>query len=917
MTKMWKIGTNVETYLVDARKMFSKLGLEKFKIYKNDYGNGFMIQAPNKPSIFTTLDKSESTISQLFTCLISLGIIEIENKQICLEKRDSFFNSDFLYRFNSELRNTTNFDEVIVHYLDGPEFNKKLSWYRDNLQKIKYDNFDEEDLETPFTIFNEQNFLTTFFISVLNKITPFSDRNLKNCFNLDKKDFEKAKQYYENILTPSFFSKRQISFQILKRQAILFLFEDEDIYAKIMSEGTTPRLNRIIVKKNESDKYKRQVFNLKDKLKQTKNPTPNLIVAEIVSFGSLIENSISQNQSFKVPIYQRHYKWGSEDIKKLFNDILGISKKQKQYHFMGNLVVNWPKDDLGISVNKKPMKIIDGQQRFTSLLIILKALYDVLRERDIEPDPFINQLFVLNETRNSNKMTFIFEHLNYNHDFQDYKFLMISKFNEIDINKSTIYRNYQTIKNVFNENDGLSDQELFDFTESLLSKIYFTLTKDTSQDEFAMFENMNTHKVELDTIELIKNLILMYVDDATLSIHEDKLGELFDNLILKKFEDKKSINDGKINSFIATYVKSYRSVLVDGEDDVLREKIIRAKNNKNELYEIFKLILLREIKILSNNTNRLTFDTYGKLIKNLSWNIDLFLEMTESKLFLETSSFLYNIGDILFMFGTRNIYNALVMTLIKQYLDSNTRKINDLNKLRELLFEIENYEVRFQTVLYRGQSMSESMDRILTQVIDKGLNLTKENLHECFNNKRLVSTLTLPVDNIFEKYLVMPIEADKLVTKLIFRVNYFLDNHCSMSIRENHRYSCPISPSREHIMPQKYNEWEKDLRLAIPELSKDRMKAEHLEHVALLGNALILNKNLNSEASNANWQKKIQIYKRDSNVLNMPQYKGYTLKKVDYKKEILLDLESINQWDFDTISKRTHQLKDIILDIYK
>lgn len=80
-----------------------------------------------------------------------------------------------------------------------------------------------------------------------------------------------------------------------------------------------------------------------------------------------------QGKKFIIPDYQRPYKWDEEKCETLWNDITNffIEKKPNEEYFLGTIVTY--KGDGADSSNE--IKIIDGQQRITSLLLLLRAFY--------------------------------------------------------------------------------------------------------------------------------------------------------------------------------------------------------------------------------------------------------------------------------------------------------------------------------------------------------------------------------------------------------------------------------------------------------------------------------------------------------------------------------------------------------------
>ena len=88
--------------------------------------------------------------------------------------------------------------------------------------------------------------------------------------------------------------------------------------------------------------------------------------------GSIITNFLSQNgQQYKIPVYQRNYEWSKEQCKKLFEDIVQAANRN-QLHFTGSIVFQPMAPIKGINNSI----VIDGQQRLTTIYILIKALVD-------------------------------------------------------------------------------------------------------------------------------------------------------------------------------------------------------------------------------------------------------------------------------------------------------------------------------------------------------------------------------------------------------------------------------------------------------------------------------------------------------------------------------------------------------------
>ena len=89
-----------------------------------------------------------------------------------------------------------------------------------------------------------------------------------------------------------------------------------------------------------------------------------------VGKGNIFE-ILNGNKQFQIPVYQRHYSWDEEQCKQLWNDIVDMQQKGKSGHFVGS-IVNIAEQAMPTGVHK--YMIIDGQQRMTTLTLLMLAL---------------------------------------------------------------------------------------------------------------------------------------------------------------------------------------------------------------------------------------------------------------------------------------------------------------------------------------------------------------------------------------------------------------------------------------------------------------------------------------------------------------------------------------------------------------
>lgn len=98
------------------------------------------------------------------------------------------------------------------------------------------------------------------------------------------------------------------------------------------------------------------------------------------------------DKRFIIPVYQRNYDWKIEHCKQLFNDLIKMVRYQRKTHFFGSVVSVYNPDG-----QFEEYQIIDGQQRLTTVSLILLAIHNLLAEGMIESEnPRLGQMIYKN-----------------------------------------------------------------------------------------------------------------------------------------------------------------------------------------------------------------------------------------------------------------------------------------------------------------------------------------------------------------------------------------------------------------------------------------------------------------------------------------------------------------------------------------
>ena len=161
---------------------------------------------------------------------------------------------------------------------------------------------------------------------------------------------------------------------------------------------------------------------------------------------------IYQNQQFQIPIYQRKYSWTKKQCEQLLDDIKTIGKNENETHFMGSIVYQSRTTPL------LRLTIIDGQQRITTLSLLLGALARFLSQNrecektlGIEAERIIDTYLInINEIGNDKYKLRLTDHNIYRKIIDNLLSTSEFNFSEDDI-KSKLYKTFNFFSDKINE----------------------------------------------------------------------------------------------------------------------------------------------------------------------------------------------------------------------------------------------------------------------------------------------------------------------------------------------------------------------------------------------------------------------------------------------------------------------------------
>lgn len=211
---------------------------------------------------------------------------------------------------------------------------------------------------------------------------------------------------------------------------------------------------------------------------------------------------LNGNKQFLIPVYQRYYSWDIEQCKRLWNDIVEMQKKGKAGHFVGS-IVNIAEQAMPTGVQK--YMIIDGQQRMTTLSLLLLALRDYAINNPEDT------------TINARRIDNMLLKNEYESGDERYKLLLTETDRDIlmrlveekpipDDTRSKLLDNYKFFAGKIADKE-LQPAEVY---ESIGKLQIVNITLDRSVDDAqAIFESLNSTGKELSESDLIRNYVLM------------------------------------------------------------------------------------------------------------------------------------------------------------------------------------------------------------------------------------------------------------------------------------------------------------------------------------------------------------------------------------------------------------------------
>ena len=249
------------------------------------------------------------------------------------------------------------------------------------------------------------------------------------------------------------------------------------------------------------------------------------IEPKFLKFADLLEKRL-----FRIPQYQRAYSWGRAERQDMFNDIQQLKEKPGTSHFMAT-VVGLGRDTIEIGTDEyKVIEIVDGQQRLTTLVILLKVIEQELNVITAENASLISEARQQRELQEllikQDEVTEIL--LQTNHDRSQYFANFLRKGTSPPVSKAQTLADRELLNAIHECKSFVQKWDApLELLRLLKNKLYFIFheTRDV-KTVYTVFEVLNDRGLAVSWLAKLKSRLMETVFEANQGNRTEQLDEL-------------------------------------------------------------------------------------------------------------------------------------------------------------------------------------------------------------------------------------------------------------------------------------------------------------------------------------------------------------------------------------------------------
>ena len=541
----------------------------------------------------------------------------------------------------------------------------------------------------------------------------------------------------------------------------------------------------------------------------------NKITAHAVNIRTLLNNK------YTVQYYQREYNWETKQIEELIED---LTNEFNEFYKDGDRQIdvrNYGDYFLGPIILTNDNAIIDGQQRLSSLTLLLIYLNNLQKQQTSLPKVNIDNLiysemygqktFCINVTEREVCLASLFETGDYD---------ITNEQSESVIN---LYNRYKDIERIFP--DELKGSPLPVFIEWLIDNVSLVeIRTDSEQDAHKVFVTMNDRGLRLTPTEMLKGYLLSEMDDNTI---RNKANDLWKNKVIQLKEIEK---DGDAD-FIKNWLRAqYAETIREGKKD--------AENKDFDIIGTTFHKWVRENKSVMGLNSSADFEKF--ILKNFRMYADIYIRLKEySRKFNKDYEYVFYNADRGFTLQYQIILSAIKSDDTQDVVN---KKIKMVSCFIDQFISIRIFN--FKTVDY--SSIRYTVFNITKMIRNKDIKELAEIL------KRYINNMELTLEGIDGFYLNQ--FTRRYMLHILSRMTYYVEEQSGINSNfadyVNREQKNPYDI--EHIWADDYTQGNHQLEFSTEEEFKDFRNR--------FGGLLILPKDKNRSLQDMEYSKKVIKY---------------------------------------------------------
>lgn len=567
----------------------------------------------------------------------------------------------------------------------------------------------------------------------------------------------------------------------------------------------------------------------------------------------LLTSFFTGSLQYVVPFFQRSYVWNEDNWEILWEHIDKIAQKEhgltKEEHFIGTIIT---KQQLSERLGESKLDLIDGQQRLTTIALLLKAIATVATgEGDFKKlKDRANELLVFEDSRGQH-----FIRIEHSRNDKAY-FEAVMYDRDLSQLKNREHRILSCYNYFLNELENYTDEKLDNLKLIILNNVpIISMLLSANDDEQEIFDTINSLGVKLTTGELLKNYI--FKEKEIQDLYESRWYEVFE-----EEEDQVDFwNQNKTSGrIIRTNIEVllYCYLIIQTCSEVRLEKLFNEYKN------------WLQGKSKSDKEN---FLDELKEYAAIYYNFPEGTELNEISFSQDEERFFHIIENL----EITTVY-PLVLYIYKQVTDQATRI--------QLLKVLESYLVRRNVCRLTTKNYNNLFVQIISKLKD-GDGVSVNSL------KSVLTSFTEETNKIPSDFDFNAAFSEQAISNANAReILYSICLYHIYNPKQDVNKLSSASYSVEHMMPQK---WETNWRDKTMDDAAKRLRDRKLK---TLGNLTLVTKSLNSSMKNAAWNEKKKALKQ------------YSLLK------ITTDYMDNTEWDESKIDGRANDLATMALKIW-